>query len=172
MASVNSVTLIGNLGGDPEIRKTPGGASVCSFSIATTEKYNDKQGQRQEETEWHNITAWNKQADAMGQYLRKGSKVYIEGKLKTQSWEDNGVKKYRTEIVVKNFQFLDSKPEGQQQQGQGFGQPQQFSNQQQQQAPQQQMGGFGAQQPQQFGQQQNFQAPPQQNLPVGDELPF
>ncbi len=164
MASVNSVTLIGNLGRDPEIRKTPSGASVCSFSIATTEKYTDKQGQRQEETEWHNITAWNKQADAMGQYLRKGSTVYIEGKLKTQSWEDNGVKKFKTDIVVKNFQFLDSKPEGQQQsqgQQQGFGQPQQqqqgFGQPQQQQAQQpqqQQMGGFGA--PQQFQDQPPF----------------
>ncbi len=153
MASVNSVILIGNLGRDPELRKTPSGASVCSFSIATTERYTDKQGQRQEETEWHNITAWNKQADAMGQYLRKGSAVYIEGKLKTQSWEDNGVKKFKTDIVVKNFQFLDSKPEGQQQQSQGeFGQPQQ--QQAPQQPQQQQIGGFGA--PQQFQDQPPF----------------
>ncbi len=167
MASVNSVTLIGNLGRDPELRKTPNGASsVCSFSIATTEKYNDKNGQKQEETEWHNITAWNKQADAMGQYLRKGSAVYIEGKLKTQSWEDNGVKKFKTDIVVKNFQFLDSKPEGQQQsqgQQQGFGQPQQqaqqqgFGQQQQAQQPQQQQtGGFGAPQQQQYQDQPPF----------------
>ncbi len=162
MASVNSVILIGNLGRDPELRKTPSGASVCSFSIATTERYTDKQGQRQEETEWHNITAWNKQADAMGQYLRKGSAVYIEGKLKTQSWEDNGVKKFKTDIIVKNFQFLDSKPEGQQQQNQGsFGQPQQQQGgfgAPQQQAPQQpqqqQIGGFGA--PQQFQDQPPF----------------
>ncbi len=152
MASVNSVILIGNLGRDPELRKTPSGASVCSFSIATTERYTDKQGQRQEETEWHNITAWNKQADAMGQYLRKGSAVYIEGKLKTQSWEDNGVKKFKTDIVVKNFQFLDSKPEGQPQQQQGgFGAPQQQAPQQPQ---QQQIGGFGA--PQQFQDQPPF----------------
>ena len=137
MASVNSVTLIGNLGRDPEVRKTPSGSTVVSFSLATTEKFTDKQGQKQENTEWHNIVAWNKSAETMAQYLKKGSSVYIEGKLKTQSWEDNGVKKYRTEILVQSFQFLDSKPQGQQQnqqqpaqngsfpqQNSGFGQPQ------------------------------------------------
>jgi single-strand DNA-binding protein len=147
MAAVNKVILVGNLGRDPELRKTPSGSAVANFSLATTEKFTDKQGQQQEQTEWHNIVAWNKSAETMAQYLKKGSSVYIEGKLKTQSWEDNGVKKYRTEILVHQFQFLDSKPQqqGQQQQQQnnGFGQQQ----------PQQQQGGFPQQQ-QGFGQQQ------------------
>ena len=168
MASVNKVILVGNLGRDPEARKTANGASVCGFSLATTEKYKDKSGQQVEETEWHNITAWNKSAEIMVQYLKKGSSVYIEGKLKTQSWEDNGQKKYRTEIVVQSFQFLDSKQGGQQQNQGGFGQPQQ--PQQQQQFAQQQGQGFGQPQ-QQFNQQQPPQPPPN-GLPVVDELPF
>ncbi|MCP4255960.1 MAG: single-stranded DNA-binding protein [Planctomycetes bacterium] len=140
--AVNKVILIGNLGRDPELRKTPGGASVTDFSIATTEKFTDKQGQRQESTEWHNIVVWNQQAETAAQYLRKGSSVYIEGKLKTRSWDDNGQKRYKTEIVASYFQFLDSRPAEPQQQ-QGFQQPQQ--NQ-----------GFGAPQ-------QQYQEPQQQN---------
>ena len=106
MAAVNKVILIGNLGRDPEIRKTPSGASVCSFSIATTEKFNDKNGQKQEQTEWHNVVAWNKAAEIIEQYVKKGDPIYLEGKLRTQSWDDNGNKKYRTEVIITNFQFL------------------------------------------------------------------
>ena len=161
MASVNRVILIGNLGRDPEIRKTPSGASVCSFSIATTEKFTDKQGQKQEETEWHNIVAWNKQADIMAQYLSKGSSVYIEGKLKTQSWDDNGQKKYKTDVVVSNFQFIGGTKQGgsqEQSQGQnggGFGSPQQ--------------NGFN--QPQQHQQQPQFQQPQQSEMPFNQQPP-
>jgi single-strand DNA-binding protein len=156
MASVNKVTLIGNLGRDPELRKTPSGSAVVSFSMATTEKFKDKQGQQQEQTEWHNIVAWEKTAEIMSQYLKKGSSVYIEGKLKTQSWEDNGVKKYRTEILVQQFQFLDSKPQDQQQQSQGG-----FGGGQQQQPQQNQ--GFSGQQQQGFqDNQQNMGFPQQQ----------
>ncbi len=129
MAAVNKVVLIGNLGKDPELRRTQSGSAVVSFSIATTEKYKDKQGQQKEETEWHNITAWNKQAEVMAQYLRKGSTVYIEGKLRTRSWEDNGVKKYKTEVLVREFQFLDGKQDNQQQSNNSFGEAQQgFDN--------------------------------------------
>ena len=162
MSGVNKVILIGRLGKDPELRKTNSGSSVCSFSLATSEKFTDKQGQQQEQTEWHNVVAWNKQAETMSQYLQKGSSVYIEGKLKTQSWEDNGAKKYRTEVLVQSFQFLDSKQQGgQQQPQQGF--------------PQQQNNGFG--QPQQqsqggFPQQQGFPQQPPAGLPMQDELPF
>lgn len=105
--AVNKVILIGNLGRNPELRRTPGGAPVCDFSIATTERFTDKNGQRQEETEWHNIILWNKQAENAEKFLKKGSSVYIEGKLRTRSWEDNGQKRYRTEIIGNVVQFLD-----------------------------------------------------------------
>jgi len=115
--SVNKVILVGNLGRDPELRKTPGGATVTSFTIATTDKYTDKSGQRQEQTEWHNVVCWNRLAEISSQYLKKGSSVYIEGKLQTRSWEDNGQKKYKTEIIANSMQMLD-KSTGQ---GGGFG---------------------------------------------------
>ena len=135
MASVNKVVLIGRMGKDPELRRTQSGTAVTSFSLATSEKFKDKQGQQQEETEWHNCSVWNKAAEIIAQYCKKGSMIYVEGKLKTRSWEDNGVKKYATDIIVREFQFLDSKPQDNQQQqnnGGGFGEaPQGFDNQQQ-----------------------------------------
>ncbi len=107
MASVNKAILIGNLGRDPELRYTPSGAAVCTFSIATTEKWRDKQtNEMKESTNWHNIVLWGKQAETAKQYLTKGSPVYIEGRIQTRSWEDNGVKKYITEIVGQRLQFL------------------------------------------------------------------
>ena len=136
MAAVNKVILIGNLGKDPELRRTQSGTAVVSFSMATTEKFKGKDGQQKEETEWHNCTAWNKSAEILAQYLKKGSSVYIEGKLKTRSWEDNGVKKYATDVVVREFQFLGGKQQGQQQNGNGggFGEaPAGFDNNEQQQ---------------------------------------
>ena len=147
MASVNKVVIVGNLGSDPELRRTQSGTPVVSFSVATSEKWTDKNGQQQEETEWHNITAWNKQAEILAQYLQKGSSVYIEGKLKTSSWEDNGVKKYKTDIVVREFQFLGgNKQQSQQQQNKQDFAPQDNGFQQQgfqQQEPQQQYNNFG-----------------------------
>ena len=136
MAAVNKVILVGNLGKDPELRRTQSGTAVVSFSMATTEKFKGKDGQQKEETEWHNCTAWNKSAEILAQYLKKGSSVYIEGKLKTRSWEDNGVKKYATDVVVREFQFLGGKQQGQQQNGDGggFGEaPAGFDNNEQQQ---------------------------------------
>lgn len=105
---LNKVMLIGNLGRDPEVRSTPSGQAVASFTLATTRRWRDKNGQKQEQTEWHNIVVWGKQAEIAGQYLTKGKQVYIEGRLQTRSWDDRqtGEKKYRTEIVADNFQML------------------------------------------------------------------
>lgn len=107
--SVNKVILIGRLGRDPEIRSTPSGSTVCRFSIATDERYTDRSGEKQERTEWHNIVAWDKLADICGQYLRKGKLVFIEGRMRTDSWDDKetGQKRYRTEIVAREMQMLD-----------------------------------------------------------------
>lgn len=121
MASVNKVILVGNLGRDPEVKMTPTGQKVASFSIATTERYKDQQGNKQEKTEWHNIVAWRKLADIIEQYVKKGSSLYIEGKLTTRSWDDpQGQKKYRTEIIANSIQMLGDRrnqtgePQGQQ----------------------------------------------------------
>ncbi|NMC51996.1 single-stranded DNA-binding protein [Candidatus Kuenenbacteria bacterium] len=108
--NLNRATLIGNLTRDPEVRTTPSGASVASFSIATNYIWTDPSGNRQEKAEFHNIVAWRKLADICGQYLHKGSKVYIEGRLQTRSWDDQtGNKRYITEIVAENLIMLDSK---------------------------------------------------------------
>jgi single-strand DNA-binding protein len=109
MASVNKVILVGRLGKDPEIRSTPSGQSVTKFTIATDERFTDRSGERQERTEWHNIVAWGKLAEICGQYLKKGKLVYIEGSIRTDSWDDkeSGQKKYRTEIIANAMQMLD-----------------------------------------------------------------
>jgi single-strand DNA-binding protein len=113
MASVNKVILIGNLGKDPELRYTPSGQAVATFSIATTEKWRDKDGQTQEKTEWHNIVVWGRQAELANEYLKKGRSVYLEGKIQTRSYDDKeGVKRYFTEIVVNRMQFIGSRPDG------------------------------------------------------------
>ncbi len=111
---VNKVILIGNLGSDPEVRYTPDGVPVANFSLATTESWNDRNtGERQERTEWHRLVLWRRQAEVAQQYLKKGSKVYVEGKLQTRSWDDqSGQKRYTTEIVVFDMQMLDSRGEG------------------------------------------------------------
>lgn len=109
MACVNKVIIIGYLGKDPELKYTQGGQPVASFSVATTERFKDKNGQDNEKTEWHNIVAWGKLAELTNQYLKNGSLVYVEGKLSTRSWDDqNGNKHYKTEITVNNLQFLPS----------------------------------------------------------------
>ncbi len=106
--SLNRVTLIGNLGKDPEVRTTPSGATVCNFSLATTETYKDKNDTWQEVTDWHNIVIWNRLGEVAGQYLKKGSKVYLEGKLKTRSYEKDGITRYMTEVFVNNMVLLPS----------------------------------------------------------------
>lgn len=105
---VNKVILIVNLGKDPEVRSTPGGQPVASFSIATSRRWRDKNNQKQEQTEWHNIVVWGKLAEVVGKYLVKGKQVYIEGRLQTRSWDDRntGEKKFRTEVVCENLQML------------------------------------------------------------------
>ena len=107
--SVNKVILVGNLGKDPEIKYTPSGTAVAKFSLATNEGYKDKSGQWQDRTEWHNIVAWQRLAEIVGEYVKKGSKVYIEGRLQTSSWDDKetGQKKYRTEIIANDLVLLD-----------------------------------------------------------------
>lgn len=105
MASLNKVLLIGNVGSDPEIRTVQGGVKNASFRLATTTRFKDRNGNRQEETEWHNITVWNGKADFVEKYIHKGETVYIEGKIKTRQWTDkDNNKRYNTEIVILDIQ--------------------------------------------------------------------
>ncbi len=105
--SVNKVILVGNLGKNPEMRYTQGGAAVANMTLATTERYTDKSGQKQEQTEWHRIVAFGKLAEICGQYLTKGRQVYFEGRIQTRQWQDQqGQKRYTTEIVATNMQML------------------------------------------------------------------
>ena len=110
MASINKVILIGNLGKDPELRFMPNGDAVCNFSVATTEGWKDKNGQKQEKTEWHNIVIYRKLAEVAGEYLKKGRPVYLEGRLQTRKWQDKeGNDRYTTEVVCDTMQMLGTK---------------------------------------------------------------
>lgn len=108
--SVNKVIIIGNLGADPDVRTTPSGQTVATLSIATSENFTTRDGQRQERTEWHRVVVWNKLAELAQRYLQKGRKVYIEGRIQTRSWDDQqtGQKRYSTEIIANEMTFLDS----------------------------------------------------------------
>jgi len=112
--SVNKVTLLGNVGKDPEIRSTPSGVMVASFGLATSDRFQDAQGNWQDRTEWHNLKAFKRTAEIVRDYVKKGSKLYIEGKISTNSWDDKetGVKKYRTEILVNELVLLSGREEG------------------------------------------------------------
>ena len=112
MASVNKVIIVGNLGKDPELRSFPDGSPVCNISVACTEKYKDKQGEQKEVTEWVNVVFFGKLAEIAGDYLRKGSSVYVEGKLKTEKYTDKntGVEKYSTKVIGSTMQMLGGKP--------------------------------------------------------------
>lgn len=113
MASVNKVILIGRLGKDPEVRYTPGGATVADFNIATDDSWTDKNGQKQEKTEWHKIVVWGRTAELCGEYLKKGRQVYIEGSLQTREYQDkDGNRRWSTEVKALTVQFLDSRPPG------------------------------------------------------------
>jgi single-strand DNA-binding protein len=113
MASVNKAILIGNLGADPELRYTPTQQAVASFSLATTEKYKDKSGTLQSRTEWHNIVLWGRLAEVAQSYLKKGSPLYVEGRIQYRSYDDkNGVKRYRTEVVGQSIQLLGGRQSG------------------------------------------------------------
>ena len=111
---VNKVFLLGRLGGEPESRQA-GSTTVSNFTVATSEKFKNQQGEWQERTEWHRVVAWGRLAEICKEYLHKGSLVYIEGRLQTRSWEKEGVKQYTTEIVIYEMQMLDGKPQGEQQ---------------------------------------------------------
>ncbi|MFS2200372.1 MULTISPECIES: single-stranded DNA-binding protein [unclassified Pseudomonas] len=168
---VNKVILVGTCGQDPEVRYLPNGNAVTNLSLATSEQWTDKQtGQKVEKTEWHRVSMFGKVAEIAGEYLRKGSQVYIEGKLQTREWEKDGIKRYTTEIVVDmqgTMQLLGGRPQGDQQ-AQGGG------NNYQQSAPRQQ-----APRPQQSAPQQSRPAPQQaapQPAPdfdsFDDDIPF
>lgn len=108
MAGINKVILVGRLGADPEIRYTQSGAGVTNFNLATSETWVDRDGQKQERTEWHRIVVWGKMAETCAQFLTKGRQVYVEGRLQTRSWDDkDGNKRYTTEVVATTVQFLD-----------------------------------------------------------------
>ncbi len=166
MGNLNKVMLIGFLGQDPEKRVTSGGHSVVSVNLATTERFNDKEGNRQERTEWHRLVFWNKSADFIEQYCKKGTQLYVEGSLQTKEWTDkDGNKRYTTEIVVRTSSLLDRAPAGQgnyqnNQQGQGN----YASNQTGQAAVQYQQPANQGSQPVQMNQQ--FQEPPAQMNPA------
>jgi single-strand DNA-binding protein len=107
MGSVNKVILVGNLGRDAELRYTPGGASVATLNMATTEVWTDRNGQRQEKTEWHRVVLWGKQAESLQEYLTKGKQIYVEGRLQTRQWDDkDGNKRYTTEIKADRITLL------------------------------------------------------------------
>lgn len=124
MAAVNKAIILGNLGRDPEVRYTPDGKAVTNFSVATTEKWKGRDGETTEHTEWHRVVAFDRLAEVCGEYLSKGSSVYVEGTLRTRSWEDKeGNKRYTTEIVGRTVQFLSTKGEGGRQGGRTSQQP-------------------------------------------------
>jgi len=120
--SVNKVILLGNVGKDPEIRATSGGTPVASFSIATSDRFKDKDGNWQDRTEWHNLVAFQRTAEIVRDYVKKGSKLYIEGSLRTSSWDDktSGQKKYKTEIIVNDLSLLSGRGEGGEGGGSGY----------------------------------------------------
>ncbi len=161
--SVNKVQIIGTLGRDPEMKYLPSGSAVVTVSVATDESYNDKNsGQKVEKTEWHRLTAFGKLAEIIGQYLKKGSKAYFEGKLRTNEYEKDGIKRYSTEIVVNDMMMLDGRPDAGA--SQGFANSAPMANNPS--AAMGQQGGY-SQQPQQaaqggFAPQQQAQRPAQQ----------
>ena len=169
---VNKVIIVGKCGQDPEVRYLPNGNAVTNLSLATSEQWTDKQsGQKVERTEWHRVSLFGKVAEIAGEYLRKGSDVYIEGKLQTREWEKDGIKRYTTEIIVDmqgTMQLLGGRPQGQQQGGSNYNQG---GQQQYNQAPRQQ-----AQRPQQPPQRPAPQQPAPQPAAdfdsFDDDIPF
>lgn len=122
MSGINKVILVGRLGADPEVKTITGGNTVARLSVATSENWTDKQGEKQERVEWHRVVVWGKLAELCGKYLTKGRQAYIEGRIQTRSWEDDqGVKKYSTEIVANTVQFLGGSSSGGRDAGPGAG---------------------------------------------------
>ena len=160
---VNKVILVGNLGNDPEVRYMPNGNAVANLSLATSESWKDQQGQVQERTEWHRLSMYRRLAEIAGEYLKKGSQIYVEGKLQTRKWQDQqGQDRYTTEIIVDQMQMLGGRDGGQGGQGGGY-----------QQRPQggQQGGGYGGGNQNYGGGNQGggYQQPPQQQRPQGGQ---
>jgi len=168
---VNKVILVGNLGNDPEVRYMPNGNAVANLSLATSESWKDQQGQQQERTEWHRITMYRRLAEIAGEYLKKGSQIYIEGKLQTRKWQDQqGNDKYTTEVIADQLQMLGGRSEGAQ--GGSYNKPQQQNNPNQgyQQMPPNQGGQNNQSKPP-----QNTQQPPKMAEPdfdFDDDIPF
>jgi single-strand DNA-binding protein len=176
---VNKVILVGNLGNDPEVRYMPNGNAVANLSIATSESWKDQQGQQQERTEWHRVTMYRKLAEIAGQYLKKGSQVYLEGKLQTRKWQDQqGNDKYTTEVIADQMQMLGGRNEGGQGGGNNYQRPQNNNmNQEYQQMPSNNGGqqNHGGQAPQGRPNQQPQQQPPKMQEPdidFDDDIPF
>lgn len=172
---VNKVILVGNLGNDPEVRYMPNGNAVANLSLATSESWKDQQGQLQERTEWHRLTMYRRLAEIAGEYLRKGSQIYVEGKLQTRKWQDqSGNDRYTTEIIVDQMQMLG----GRSQQNDGGYQQRPAAPQQQQggyqQPPQnqQQSGGFNQAAQNQPNQQNKPPAAPEPDFSFDDDIPF
>ena len=160
---VNKVILVGNLGNDPEVRYMPNGNAVANLSLATSESWKDQQGQVQERTEWHRLTMYRRLAEIAGEYLKKGSQIYVEGKLQTRKWQDQqGQDRYTTEIIVDQMQMLGGRDGGQGGQGGGYQQRPQGS---------QQGGGYGGGNQNYGGGNQGggYQQPPQQQRPQGGQ---
>lgn len=176
---VNKVILVGNLGNDPEVRYMPNGNAVANLSIATSESWKDQQGQQQERTEWHRVTMYRRLAEIAGEYLKKGSQVYLEGKLQTRKWQDQqGNDRYTTEVIADNMQMLGGRGEGGGQGG-GYQNNQAGGQQGGYQQNQNQQGGFQGQNQQSNYQQQNkapaANNPPQMSEPdmdFDDDIPF
>ena len=170
MAGVNKVIIVGNLGNDPEVRYSNNGAAIANISVATSDSWKDKNtGERQERTEWHRIVMFNRLGEIAGEYLKKGSKVYIEGKLQTRKWQDQqGQDRYTTEIVADQMQMLDSRGGGMGGQGGGMGAGGGY------QQSQNQGGQYGGGQANQFGggQSPKPQGSPQPANDFDDDIPF
>ena len=159
---INKVILIGNLGSDPEVRYMPSGGAVSTISLATSDQWKDKTtGEQQERTEWHRVVFFKRLAEIVGEYLKKGSKVYIEGSLRTRKWQDkNGVDRYTTEIVANEMQMLDSKG------GSSNGAPYQSPQQPTQETP------FDNSQQSNSSANTSTNSPPQNNGDIDDDIPF
>ena len=172
--SLNKAMLIGNVGRDPEVRYLEGnnGAKVATFTIATTERYRDRNGEIRENTEWHNIVAWRNNADVAEKFIRKGTQLYVEGRIRTRSWDDQtGNKRYTTEIFADTLQLLGKKSDNPATQAGGCSQPQQNSGYQQTPAQPYQQQNFG-QQAQSHIQQAAPAAPQVDDSFSDDDLPF
>ncbi len=178
---VNKVIIVGNLGNDPEIRNLPNGGAVANLSVATSESWKDQQGQPQERTEWHRVTMYRRLAEIAGEYLKKGSQVYLEGKLQTRKWQDQqGNDRYTTEIIADQMQMLGGRTGGGQggqggNMGGGYNQPQQNNqggNPAYNQAPQQGGGNGGYNKPAQQAPAAAPQAPKEPDFEFDDDIPF